>query len=234
MANTLTYQPSLFERRPIAPILQNEIQLTGWRMVLKDIADRIVGCLLLFLLAPLIALMALAIRLSSGGPVLVRQRRVGRGGREFMLYKFRTLAVLHTEEDELAPLLHRPDYGVLSLIPRAYRLTTVGRYLRLSGLDELPQVWNVVRGDMSLVGPRPRLPEQLSHLNSSTLRLLLVKPGLTGLAQVHAMPDGPARDAVDLIYVECWTFLLDLSILWQTARYALYWREATEDPYGPI
>jgi lipopolysaccharide/colanic/teichoic acid biosynthesis glycosyltransferase len=157
--------------------------------------------------APVLAAAAVAIKLEDGGPVLYRQRRVGLGGEEFELLKLRTM-VVGAEHQGAGLAVNRGDP----------RITRVGRVLRRLSLDELPQLWNVVRGDMSLVGPRPTLAYQVERYTARQRRRLEVKPGITGWAQVHGRAALPwaERIELDVWYVEHRSPLLDLKILLRT------------------
>lgn len=206
--------------RPVAglPLLYlDHPELVGGKQIVKSVFDKAFAACALIALAPLFALIALSIVMSDRGPVLFRQPRVGREGRAFTLYKFRTMVV---DADARKPLLtvSNEASGVLFKIRRDPRVTTVGRWLRRWSLDELPQLVNVLRGDMSLVGPRPALPEEAARYCSQMRRRLAVKPGLTGLWQVSGRSDLSWEEAVrlDLRYVENWSFALDLQILWKT------------------
>lgn len=184
---------------------------------------------------PLSIYLCVLVRLSSRGPVFVRQLRVGRGGRIFTLWKFRT-TVWSGEPDpdpesELAPLLRNSSTEALSTVAEDVRVTRVGRFMRLAGSDELPQLVNILLGDMSFVGPRPRLPEQVTELPYESLPILLARPGLTGLSQVAGVTAGPRRDALDLHYVRSWTWTLDLVILLRAARLALASPRVLGDPF---
>ena len=156
-------------------------------------------------------------RLSSPGPVIFRQVRVGRDGEVFTVYKFRTMVV--DAEPRLEALWeHNEGNGVLFKIRDDPRVTRVGRFLRRFSLDELPQLFNVLVGSMSLVGPRPALPSEAEQYGRATARRLLVKPGITGLWQVSGRSDLSWEDSVrlDLYYVENWSFAGDIQILWKT------------------
>ncbi|MBM5796677.1 MAG: sugar transferase [Cyanobacteria bacterium K_Offshore_0m_m2_072] len=179
---------------------------------LKRGADLVFSALLLLLLAPLLLLLALAVRLDSPGPLLFRQQRVGLGGMTFSMLKFRSMVAD-------APLL-----GGYSTVPGDPRITRSGRWLRRFSLDELPQLLNVLRGDMSLVGPRPDVPAQRTGYSEEEWRQRhRVRPGITGLAQAtvrsHARP-GQRKD-LDLRYVREQSLGLDLWILGQTLRQLL-------------
>src|SRR5215467_16083191 len=157
------------------------------------------------------------IRLGDGGPAFFRQTRVGKDGRPFQVWKFRTM--VEDAEGQKAALLARNDGdGVLFKMRDDPRITPVGRLLRKYSLDELPQLWNVLKGDMSLVGPRPAVPAEAASYGSYVRRRLVVKPGITGLWQVSGRSDLPWDEAVrlDLRYVENRSLALDLQILWKT------------------
>ncbi len=191
--------------------------LVGARRVVKTVFDRVGALLLLAGLSPLLALLALAVRIDSSGPVLFRQVRVGKDGREFVMFKFRTM---HTDaEARLAELRHLNEGdGVLFKLRDDPRVTRVGRFLRKFSLDELPQLLNVLTGNMSLVGPRPPLPQEVAAYADDVHRRLAVRPGMTGLWQVSGRSDLPWEEAVrlDLRYVENWSLSLDLVILLRT------------------
>ena len=191
--------------------------LSGGRRVAKAVFDRVGAALLLVLFAPVLVVVAVAVRLDSPGPVLFRQVRVGRYGREFPIYKFRTM---HADaERRLADLRHLNEQdGVLFKIRDDPRVTRVGRYLRRLSLDELPQLFNVLGGTMSLVGPRPPLQREVAAYPRDARRRLAVRPGMTGLWQVSGRSDLPWEEAVrlDLRYVENWSLTLDLVILLRT------------------
>lgn len=192
-------------------------RLAGGSRVVKELVDRVGAALLIALLAPVFAGIAWLIRRDSPGPVLFRQVRVGRDGREFRIYKFRTMHL--DAEARLSELRHLNENDrVLFKIRDDPRVTDVGRWLRRLSLDELPQLFNVVAGQMSLVGPRPPLPQEVAMYHDDVLRRLAVKPGMTGLWQVSGRSDLPWEEAVrlDLRYVENWSLSLDVVILLRT------------------
>src|SRR6266571_1738534 len=206
--------------RPVAglPLLHvDHPEFTGAKQVIKDAFDKVVGVSALALLAPVFIIVAIAIRLSDGGPALFRQTRVGKDGRTFTVYKFRTM-VLDAEDRKAQLAVSNEKDGVLFKIRNDPRITTIGARLRRWSVDELPQLINVVRGDMSLVGPRPALPEEAARYRAHVRRRLAVQPGLTGLWQVNGRAELSWEESVrlDLRYVENWSFLLDLQILWKT------------------
>ena len=206
--------------RPVAglPLLHvDHPEFTGARRVIKTAFDRAFAMTALILTAPLLAFAALAIKLADGGPVLFRQTRVGKGGKTFTVYKFRTM-VPDAEERKALIAEHNETDGVLFKMRDDPRITRVGGWLRRWSADELPQLINVLLGDMSTVGPRPALPEEAARYGDHVRRRLMVKPGLTGLWQVNGRSDLSWDESVrlDLRYVENWSFVLDLQILWKT------------------
>jgi exopolysaccharide biosynthesis polyprenyl glycosylphosphotransferase len=205
------------------PLLEVALpRFSGGRRVLKGALDRSLAAAALLVLAPVLLVLALAVRLSSPGPVLYRQQRVGRGGQPFTMLKFRSMVV--DADQRLAELQARNESdGLLFKMRDDPRVTPVGRWLRRLSLDELPQLLNVLGGSMSLVGPRPPLAAEVGRYDDAVRRRLLVKPGLTGLWQVSGRSDLPWDEAVrlDLRYVENWSLGLDLAILWRTGRAVL-------------
>lgn len=197
-------------------------QLGGIRLLIKDLFDRCMAAAVLVALSPLLFLLALMIRLSDHGPALFIQTRIGKDGRVFRIYKFRTMVV--DAEQKRAQLLAANDLdGILFKLRSDPRVTALGAHLRRWSIDELPQLLNVVRGDMSLVGPRPALPDEAAEYADHVRRRLVVKPGLTGLWQVNGRSDLSWEESVrlDLRYVENWTFALDVQILWKTVSVLL-------------
>jgi lipopolysaccharide/colanic/teichoic acid biosynthesis glycosyltransferase len=183
----------------------------------KRVFDRVGALLLLLLFAPLLLLLACAVATTGRGGVLFRQQRVGIQGQTFTMLKFRTMyADAHMERQRLRDL--DEGNGVLFKIRRDPRVTVVGRVLRRWSLDELPQLLNVLRGDMALVGPRPALPEEVARYSAIVRRRLDVKPGLTGLWQVSGRSDLTWEDSVmlDLHYVDRVSLALDARILLRT------------------
>ncbi|MFQ3558324.1 sugar transferase [Streptomyces gramineus] len=196
---------------------------TGGRRAIKEVVDRVGAALLLMLFAPLMGVVALFVLADSRGGAFYRQRRVGKDGREFTILKFRTMVTgAHTARAELAD--RNEGAGLLFKLRRDPRVTRVGTVLRRYSIDELPQLFNVLTGAMSLVGPRPPLPEECAAYGPDIRRRLLVKPGLTGLWQISGRSDLPWEEAVrlDLRYVEDWSLALDTVILWKTMRAVLH------------
>ncbi|MFD7687450.1 sugar transferase [Streptomyces sp. NPDC059781] len=196
---------------------------TGGRRAVKGVVDRLGATILLLLFAPLMVCVALLVLTTSRGGAFYRQRRVGKDGREFTILKFRTMvAGADRARAELAGL--NEGAGPLFKLHRDPRVTRVGAVLRRYSIDELPQLFNVLTGSMSLVGPRPPLPEESAAYGPDIRRRLLVKPGLTGLWQISGRSDLSWEEAVrlDLRYVEDWSLALDTVILWKTLRAVLY------------
>ncbi len=185
---------------------------------LKRVFDTVFGIALIVALSPVLLVLALAIKLHDGGPVFYRQTRVGVLGRHFSMVKFRSMVPdadqVRAELDE-----HNEVDGVLFKMKEDPRITPIGRFLRKHSLDELPQLFNVVRGEMSLVGPRPALPEEVAGYEPDMRRRLLVQPGLTGLWQVSGRSDLSWEEAtrLDLYYVDNWSMMTDMVILAKTA-----------------
>lgn len=177
--------------------------------LVKRLLDIIIAAAALVLLSPVLLLLAWQIRRKLGTPVLFRQVRPGRGGIPFVMYKFRTMRDAADENG-------RP-------LPDAERLTPFGRKLRAASLDELPELWNVLKGDMSLVGPRPLLMEYLPLYNAEQRRRHLVRPGITGWAQVNGRNaiSWPEKFRLDVWYVENRSLLLDIKILFLTVKKVL-------------
>ena len=198
-------------------------QLSGPRQVVKDLFDRCAAAFGLVALSPLLLAIAVAIRLSDSGPALFTQTRVGKGGEKFKIYKFRTMVV--DAEARLAEIRGKNESdGLLFKMRSDPRVTALGGRLRKWSLDELPQLINVLRGEMSLVGPRPALPDEAAKYATHVRRRLVVKPGVTGMWQVNGRSDLSWEETVrlDLRYVENWSFALDLQILWKTISVMLH------------
>lgn len=208
--------------RPVdgLPLVQVRIPtFDGGRHVLKRALDIGVASLALLPIALLAIPIAIAIRLDSPGPVLFSQQRVGRDGQLFSMLKFRTMRV--DAEAQLAALLAQNEAdGPMFKLREDPRVTRVGRFLRRTSLDELPQFWNALRGDMSVVGPRPPLPAEATSYDGTVARRLYLKPGITGLWQVSGRSDLSWEESVrlDLRYVENWSVMEDVMIIWRTAK----------------
>jgi len=200
----------------------------GPRRLAKDVVERLLAATALLLLSPLLVLVWVLVRTGTPGPGLFRQQRVGRDGVEFTMLKFRTMSCSAPEgQAELADL-NQVEGGVLFKIRSDPRVTPIGRFLRRYSVDELPQLWNVVAGQMSLVGPRPALPQEVERYDLDPRRRLAVKPGITGLWQVSGRSDLSWAESVrlDVKYVDNWSLMLDLSILCRTIGAVLNHRGA--------
>ncbi len=207
------------------PVLKvAETPLFGVDGLYKHVFDFTAAFFGLLVLSPVFLLVALAVRLDSPGPVLYRQKRYGLNGQEFVVYKFRTMRI------------NDPEDRIVQVSRDDPRVTRVGRFLRRTSIDELPQLWNVVRGDMSLVGPRPHAVQHNEYYRKAVKRYMLrhkVKPGLTGWAQVNGLR-GPTAELAsmeerlryDLDYIRRWTPWLDIKIIFMTLLMILRDRNA--------
>ena len=207
--------------RPVAglPLLHiEEPELTGARRAVKGLFDRSVALTILLLCSPLFVALALAVRLTSRGPAIFRQTRVGQGGRHFTMFKFRSMYVDAEDRKKELEALNERSEGLLFKMRDDPRITRVGRFLRKWSLDELPQLLNIANGTMSLVGPRPPLPSEVAQYEDEVHRRLMVKPGLTGLWQISGRSDLEWDESVrlDLRYVQNWSLPMDFYILWRT------------------
>jgi lipopolysaccharide/colanic/teichoic acid biosynthesis glycosyltransferase len=186
-------------------------------MITKRIIDVLVSALLITVLSPLYLLLAVLVKLSSPGPALFKPVRAGRGGIPFTMYKFRSMRV-GGEKDWLKRFDPAKIGDFVFQAEDDPRITAAGRFLRKTSLDELPNLFNVLGGSMSLVGPRPEEPEVVEHYTPEMRRRLDVKPGLTGLAQISGRGELPLREVIakDIEYVDRRSFWLDLNILIRT------------------
>lgn len=208
------------ERLGMLPMIRlTPTPLDGWGRVLKRASDVVISTILLVLLLPVFAIIALAIFLESGFPIFYVSRRVGDQGRCVIpVLKFRSMEPrADARKDEMSALNHRSD-GPLFKVKNDPRVTPLGRFLRRWSLDELPQLLNVLIGHMSIVGPRPHLPQEVQYYTPYQCRVFAVRPGITGLSQISGRSDLRFEDEVrlDLQYIEEWSPLLDLWILWRT------------------
>ena len=190
---------------------------------LKRLMDRVLAAIAVVLLSPVLLAIGVAVRRNTPGPALFRQTRVGRDGRPFTMLKFRTMGVDAEARRGELEALNTHAGGTLFKVRQDPRITSVGRVLRKYSLDELPQLINVVRGEMSLVGPRPPLPDEVANYPQDSMRRFAVNPGLTGLWQVSGRSDLDPVDSarLDTQYVEHWSLGMDLRILVRTARVVL-------------
>ncbi|AMB57561.1 sugar transferase [Microterricola viridarii] len=208
--------------RPVEglPLIHVEIpSFEGGKHILKRTLDVTLAAIALIVLFPLMLAIGAVIKLDSPGPVLFRQERCGRNGRSFQMLKFRSM--VQTAEDDLAGLLDKNEgAGVLFKLRNDPRVTRAGRVLRKYSLDELPQIWNALIGDMSVVGPRPPLATEVESYEGSVHRRLFIKPGITGLWQISGRSDLSWEESVrlDLYYVENWSLTGDVMIIWRTFK----------------
>jgi exopolysaccharide biosynthesis polyprenyl glycosylphosphotransferase len=211
--------------RPVAGLSLLHVEapvFKGPRLVVKTVLDKIMAAGLLIACSPIFAVAAVLIRRDHNGPVFFRQERVGKGAATFPMFKFRTMVV--GAEAQLASLQDRSEaQGPLFKMRADPRVTPIGAKLRQYSIDELPQLFNVLRGEMSLVGPRPPLPSEVAKYAHDVRRRLLVKPGMTGLWQINGRSDLSWDESVrfDLYYVENWSVMSDLMILWRTGKAVL-------------
>jgi Undecaprenyl-phosphate glucose phosphotransferase len=221
LLDVMTSQVRMRDLEGIPFLRLKSIPLTAWGRLTKRIFDVALSAAILLVLSPLYALIALGIKLDSRGPVLFRQQRVGLDGREFTMYKYRSMVAGAERQDQAAGLGIRSD-------PRR---TTFGRFLRRTSLDELPQLWNVLRGDMSLVGPRPERAHVVKDFGDRVPKYLdrhRVKTGLTGWAQVNGLRGDTSIDErvkYDLFYMENWSLAFDIRILLRTLRAVITFHE---------
>jgi exopolysaccharide production protein ExoY len=223
-------QPAIVWRRGQPFIELRTPALRGQQLIVKRVLDLVAASVALVVLAPVMALIAVAVRLDSPGPAVFGQYRLGRYGRLFACYKFRSMYADAEERLRASPALYEQYLANDFKLPGSedMRVTRIGRLLRKTSLDELPQLWNVVRGSMSLVGPRPIVPEEIRHYDSEEPLLLSLKPGLTGAWQVSGRSSlaYPHRAILEIDYVLNWSFGRDVAILMQTIPAVLWQRGA--------
>lgn len=236
LLGTKVLKNELMEIMGIPVIEVQKTPLDGWGRIVKRLFDLIASAILIILLSPIYLLVAIIIKLDSRGPVFFSQkddgsplRRVGQGGRLFNYFKFRSMVPGSDSKrySELAENNLRAD-GPLVKIENDPRVTRIGKFIRRWSIDELPELFLVFLGRMSLVGPRPHLPEEVAKYEQRHKKVLTVKPGVTGLAQISGRSDLNFEEEVklDTYYVENWSFLLDLSILIRTPLALIRGRKA--------
>ncbi|MBB2995976.1 sugar transferase [Paeniglutamicibacter cryotolerans] len=212
--------------RPVEglPLMHVDLpSFSGGHHIVKRAMDIVLSAVALLALAPLLGVLALLIKKDSKGPVIFAQERIGTNGQSFKMFKLRSMVV--NAEEELERLQSKNQgSGLLFKLQDDPRVTKVGAWLRKFSLDELPQIYNVLRGDMSLVGPRPPLPKEVAKYEGHVGRRLYIKPGLTGLWQVSGRSDLDWEEGVrlDLYYVENWSVTGDLMIMWRTFKVMLH------------
>ncbi|HNV96782.1 MAG TPA: sugar transferase [bacterium] len=234
---TYKYTASLLDTRIInfevndvagIPILEiKRTKLEGWGRISKRLFDLILAILGLIILIPIYVIIGIIIKIDSRGPVLVGLTRIGVRNKEFKMYKFRSM-ISNAEKmkDELIKFNERGD-GPLFKMKNDPRITRVGKFLRRTSIDEIPQILNVIKGQMSLVGPRAHEPREVAQYKDEQMQLLVIKPGITGMAQVSGRSNLKFEDEVrlDVYYIENWSLMLDLRILLKTIR-VLFKKEA--------
>lgn len=206
-------------------------QYIDFQLAIKRVLDLFIGTILLMFTLPLLAVTALVIKLDSKGPVIFRQMRLGKDRKSFTCYKFRSMYVGSSDQlhkDYIKKLmtegpLSRNEGRKVFKITEDSRLTPVGRLIRRLSIDELPQLFNVLKGQMSMVGPRPAIPYELQYHDDTMLERFSVKPGLTGLWQISGRSKLGYREMVilDIYYVNYWSILLDIKIILKTIPYVL-------------
>ena len=201
--------------------------IDGYRRVIKRLFDLVIAVPVMIFLAPLMAAITVAVKLDSPGPVIFRQQRVGENGRPFWMYKFRSM-VVDAEQHQEEVIEETPNGIVLNKRPDDPRITRLGRILRRTSLDELPQLTNVLKGEMSLVGPRPELPYLVQRYERWQRQRFAVPPGITGWWQISGRSERPMHlhTEDDLYYIQNYSPLLDLQILWRTVGVVLRGRGA--------
>ena len=207
-------QMQVEELNGVPLLTSRDISIRGWNLLVKRGFDLFFGGLMGLILLPIMLLIAAAIRLDTHGPVIFSQVRVGKNGRQFRCHKFRSM-VHNADELKVHVADLNESSGPLFKIRNDPRLTRVGRFIRRYSLDELPQLYNILRGEMSLIGPRPNLPDEVAQYQEWMLKRMVVSPGLTGLWQVSGRSDLTFDEMVllDIFYVENWSMGLDMSIL---------------------
>ncbi|MFH0805083.1 MAG: sugar transferase [Patescibacteria group bacterium] len=236
---TFRYATDLFEVQPSniqigtvagIPIIEvKRTKLDGWGRIFKRVADTVGSSVLLLVLSPLFLVVALCIAIDSQGGTFVRLDRVGEHNKRFRLFKFRSMVKNARElKSQLVGMNERSD-GPLFKIKNDPRVTRIGRFIRKTSIDELPQLFNVLLGQMSLVGPRPHEPEEVARYERWHKKLLTIKPGMTGLAQISGRSDLKFEDEakLDIYYIENWSPGLDLQVLIKTPLVVLTGRSAS-------
>lgn len=219
------FESDVFKGFPLIELKRT--RLDGWGSVIKRVIDACGALISLIMLLPIFAIVAFAIKWETEGPVFVRLGRISQN-KEFYLYKFRSMI---KNAEELKPLLvafNERNNGPLFKMKDDPRLTKVGKLIRKIRIDELPQLWNVLRGDISLIGPRPHQPDEIAHYQRHHKKVLAIKSGATGLAQVSGSSDLDFEDevALDSFYIDNWSLRLDLKIILKTIMKIFFDRSA--------
>jgi len=204
-----------------------QVSLNTWQRLITRLIDITVSAAVLIIGSPLWLFLALAVALGSSGPIIYKQTRIGQNGRAFQIHKFRSM--YKDADQRLAQLLSQNEArGPLFKMKNDPRITPIGRFLRRTSLDEIPQFFNILQGDMSLVGPRPALPREVAQYEEWQKGRLAIKPGLTGLWQVRGRSNLTFDEGVlmDLYYIENWSLRLYIQILLRTIPAVLFTRGA--------
>jgi exopolysaccharide biosynthesis polyprenyl glycosylphosphotransferase len=239
LLGTKVLQTEVMEIAGIPIVEVKKTSLEGWGRINKRIWDLIAAIILTILLSPIILLFALLVKIDSRGPVIYKNIRIGKDGKSFKLYKFRSMLLQYCTgeeyaddtaqeyERELIKSQNTKD-GPVYKIANDPRVTKVGRFIRRWSIDELPQLFNVLKGDISIVGPRPHQPREVAKYELHHKKLLTIKPGITGMAQISGRSDLTFEEEVklDTYYIENWSLLLDLSILLRTPAAVVRSRKA--------
>lgn len=206
------------DQRSAAAVESRELEYSRWQLLLKRLLDLLVAAVLLVIISPLWLFIVLWIRSDSSGPAVFKQTRIGLGRKSYTIYKFRTM--VQNAEALMKDRLEKVENLETFVFQEKDdpRITSSGRFLRKTSLDELPQLLNILIGNMSLVGPRPEVPELVKLYTLEQLQRLNVLPGVTGLAQINGRSELTLGETMtyDLEYVRMWSFWLDLKILWKT------------------
>jgi exopolysaccharide biosynthesis polyprenyl glycosylphosphotransferase len=194
------------------------LALTKYQRLVKRGFDLVLGCILSVLSLPLMAVLAVLIRFDSPGPVVFKQRRVGENGQLFTMYKFRSMYHNYSQSSPINAVHSDSETIIMPKQMDDPRITRVGRFIRRTSLDELPQFFNVIRGEMSLVGPRPEMPELVKRYHRWQRQRFAIPQGVTGWWQINGRSDRPMQQHTedDLYYIQHYSLLLDLIILWRT------------------
>jgi len=226
----LSLQEKDYKIRPAAEVRRSAARVSG--LIMYERCKRAIDCLAsglgLLVLSPLFTLLAIAIKLESEGPVLFSQTRLGQGGTPFRCWKFRSMYIDAEQRKQELLAQNEMDGGTTFKMKRDPRITRVGRFIRKASIDELPQLWNVFVGDMSLVGPRPPVPQEVASYSAYDRQRLMVKPGITCIWQVSGRSDIPFEEQVglDIKYIVGRSLRMDVMLLLRTIPAVLFARGA--------
>jgi len=206
-------------------LIRNTLDKKRTQLFFKRVFDIVVASVLIFLLSPILLVVAILIKLSSKGNILYSNERVGYGGKNFRCYKFRSMISDQSEKAQAYKIaLEQQQRGILLKLPNDPRVTWIGKIIRKSSIDELPQLFNVLLGDMSIVGPRPLVPFMLAHLPEFKAVRCLMRPGITGLWQIRDRVNNTSAEFMiehDTEYIRDYSLMMDFEILWNTPKVVL-------------